>query len=312
MLESETTVLLLGAGGQLGSCVRRLLPEESCFEKNRDVCDVTNFLAVDAAIRTLKPAVVINCAASSSARRLLCSERDRHFAVNAAATAHLAKACRLYGCDLIHISDGEIFGGGGRRRFGEYDCAQPLDVYAGSKLAGEHAILSVSQFADTAGGSRLNYWILRTSLLLGDETGLASFAGYLFKQLASSRSAVDLSSNVARSPLLAATLAEEIVWLVNNRGQVPCGVYHVSAVDSLTIFEMGELMSLHMGDACHASLRRYEPVEIFGCPVAANGSLDTRAWTTQTSRKLPNCRAEVARYVRQAVRRTTRAIPTIQ
>jgi dTDP-4-dehydrorhamnose reductase len=56
--------VVLGARGQLGSEVVRLLPAEATAAFPREQLDITDFLRVAETLRSLRPRCVFNCAAS--------------------------------------------------------------------------------------------------------------------------------------------------------------------------------------------------------------------------------------------------------
>lgn len=292
--ELKPEILILGAGGHLGAELCRQLPEDKFFAKNHEVLDITKFGAVEILIKSLHPKIIINCAATSSFRRNEVHSRE-HLAVNSEAVANLAKACRIYGCNLIHISDAEVFGGSRLVPHSEYDCIAPLDVYALSKAAGEHAILAVNGLRDP--GTELNYWIIRSSMICGRlsrPTGLYYLGGILH----SSRIPVQIPENVYRSPLRAATLATEILWLAHNLTKVPSGIYHVASADHGNLLEIARQFAANLPDNRFDQIKPTvdNNVGSLGAFWPRNGALNTRAWCEVTGRTLPPWLAEIRAY----------------
>ena len=87
---SDSRVLITGARGQLGSDVSVVLAERGEVRAaGREELDVSDDAAVAAAMETLSPTLVVNCAAFHNVD--VCErEEDRSFEVNARAVKRLA------------------------------------------------------------------------------------------------------------------------------------------------------------------------------------------------------------------------------
>lgn len=294
-------VVVLGAAGQLGAELCALLPEGSYFGKNHETLDVTDWETVDLFLRTVRPRFVVNCAAASGFRRAAITVAEQR-SVNARAVANLAKACRINACGLIQLSDAEVLGGAGTRAHVECDCASPEDDYAVTRSSGEHAILSVAALADR--GSKLHYWILRTSMIVGCK-GRPAFLDYLGSVIHSSRTPFGLSDQVVRSPIHARTLAREIIWLLQNTKRVASGVYHVGGRGSASLLEIAQCFAAGLRESRHATLvrRDYEDFSrAYPCFRTRNGALNCDYWQELTNRKLPDWCHEVRLYAQEAGR----------
>ncbi len=129
-------VLVTGAGGQLGTDFRRLLPDADAFDRHQ--LSITDREAVMAAVRGHD--VVVNCAAYNAVDA---AEADPTpaFAVNAEGPSNLAWACGQVGARLVHYSTNYVFDGLAARPYIEADAPQPLGAYARSKLDGERRVL---------------------------------------------------------------------------------------------------------------------------------------------------------------------------
>ncbi len=146
---------MLGAGGQLGSELMRLLPEGVGLT-HHDL-SVADRAAVEREWLQHRPQVVFNCAAFNAVDRAE-SEPGIAHEVNSAGAAIAAAACRRHGARLVHFSTNFVFDGSLVRPYVETDAARPLGVYGKSKLDGEKAVLSACPEA----------LVIRTAALFGD------------------------------------------------------------------------------------------------------------------------------------------------
>ena len=147
--------IVLGAGGQLGSALVRLLGQGSGVTHAE--ASITDRDSIDELIRRRRPQVVFNCAAYNAVDRAE-TERDLAFAVNGEGPANVARACGRNGARLIHFSTNFVFDGTLDRPYVETDKPAPLSVYGSSKLEGERRVLETLPSA----------LVIRTSALFGD------------------------------------------------------------------------------------------------------------------------------------------------
>ena len=147
-------MLLTGAGGQVGSAVRRRAPAvATVVAMDSAALDITDERAVRAAVAAARPQVILNAAAYTAVDRAE-AEPERAFSVNRDGPANLAAAARACGARIIHLSTDFVFDGARGRPYGPDDPCRPLNVYGASKRAGEEAVQTL------AGDSAL---VVRTS-----------------------------------------------------------------------------------------------------------------------------------------------------
>lgn len=104
--------------------------------------DITDAKAVRETILSVKPDVVVHCAAWTAVD--LAEDEDKKekvYAINAKATQNIADVCKELDCKVIYISTDYVFNGQGTEPW-QPDCKdyQPLNVYGKTKLEGELAI----------------------------------------------------------------------------------------------------------------------------------------------------------------------------
>jgi len=135
-------VLITGASGQLG-----LDLAEFCAASGDEVhgfdhagLDIGSRSAVHAAITSLQPDVVFNCAAWTAVDACE-SDADRALAINGVAVRWLAEATHRAGAHLVQVSTDYVFDGTLDRPYHEWDDTDPQSVYGLTKLIGEQEAL---------------------------------------------------------------------------------------------------------------------------------------------------------------------------
>lgn len=141
-------IMLLGANGQVGQALRaEALPadwELGAF--GHQECDITDHRAVQVAIDTFKPDLIINSAAMTAVDRCE-TEQQQAIAANFHGPANLAAQCSVRDIPLIHLSTDYVFDGqDGERPYRTDDMMHPINMYGDSKMMGEQAIQHTHAF----------------------------------------------------------------------------------------------------------------------------------------------------------------------
>ena len=147
--------VVLGAGGQLGSDLSKLIGAGSGFA--HESVSILDPDAIDALLSSLRPVIVFNCAAYNAVDKAE-TERELAHAVNAQGPAIVARLCARHGIRLVHFSTNYVFDGALDRPYIESDVPRPVSVYGASKLEGEQRVLDLQPDA----------LVIRTSALFGD------------------------------------------------------------------------------------------------------------------------------------------------
>ncbi|MHC2999697.1 dTDP-4-dehydrorhamnose reductase [Microbacterium sp. HJ5] len=151
-------ILVLGAGGQLGSALRAAWRGAAHVEfATRTDIDLAG--ADLAATRNWSDyGVIVNAAAFTAVDGAETEEgRAQAWAANAAGVRQLAGIAAAHGITLVHISTDYVFDGTLERPYVETDPVAPLGVYGQSKAAGDLAVSLVPR-----------HYVLRTSWVIGD------------------------------------------------------------------------------------------------------------------------------------------------
>ena len=212
-----TTVLLFGAGGQLGQEIvaRAATHGVDVVARSRSQTDIADAEQVAAAIDSAKPGFVVNAAAYTKVDKAE-SQPDEAYRTNATGAKMVAHACASERVPLIHISTDYVFDGDKSSPYVESDLPAPLGVYGASKLAGETAVREYHK----------EHMILRTSWLYG--TYGTNFLKTILR-LAGERDELSVVSDQRGSPTNTSDLADVVLRLMPSLiGRVRWGTYHFS------------------------------------------------------------------------------------
>ncbi|MDE7069583.1 MAG: dTDP-4-dehydrorhamnose reductase [Alistipes sp.] len=234
-------ILVTGAAGQLGNCMRRAASGSSDNYIFTDVAelDITDAEAVARMVGEHDIRLIVNCAAYTNVDR---AEDDAEAAerLNAVAVANLAAALKANDGTLIHISTDYVFGGAlGNTPRTEEEPVNPTGVYGRSKLRGERAI------AD----SGVKALIFRTAWLYS-EYG-RNFVRTML-DLTASRPELNVVFDQVGTPTYACDLAEAIVRIVGERMfEGNEGIYHYSDEGVCSWFDFTKRIAEYAGNtAC--------------------------------------------------------------
>ena len=217
-MKNKLRILVTGANGQLGNCIRNAAAgsdDEYIFTDVDDI-DITDPEAVDLGVSCNNIDVIVNCAAYTNVDK---AEEQPEFAelLNAAAVRNLAEAAKKNDATLIHISTDYVFGGNaGNTPRSEEEAVNPTGVYGVTKLHGEQAALE----------SGANVLIFRTAWLYS-EYG-KNFVKTMLN-LTATKPSLNVVFDQIGSPTYAQDLADMIVGIISRRAYADNpGIYHYS------------------------------------------------------------------------------------
>lgn len=218
-------ILITGGEGVLGSCF------DFGMRMGKKDLDITDLNAVMNVCATVKPKVIIHCAALTDLA--FCEQNpEKAYLVNAVGTYHLALAAQQVGAKLVYISTSDVFDGTKDEPYTEKDMANPTTVYGRSKHLGELAVR----------GTLENYLIVRISWMFGGGPGRDNkFVGNILRQkdAAEIRAVTDKRG----SPSWAKDIAGAIEILVKEDVR---GIQHVGG-GIATRYEMAQEIASIMG-----------------------------------------------------------------
>lgn len=234
-------ILVTGANGQLGSCLRDVAAGSTDNYIFTDVAelDITDAAAVRKAVSDNAVNVIVNCAAYTNVDK---AEDDATFAelLNATAVRNLAEAAKENGATLIHISTDYVFG----KEPYNVPCREdqkgtPTGVYGLTKLHGEQAI------AETG----VKALIFRTAWLYS-EYG-RNFVKTML-DLTSTKPELKVVFDQTGTPTYAGDLAHALFDIIESRRFAGNeGVYHYSNEGVCSWYDFTKMIAEYAGNtAC--------------------------------------------------------------
>jgi dTDP-4-dehydrorhamnose reductase len=136
---SDARIVVTGAAGQVGTALRKFLPEARYL--TRADADVTDPQGLKIAFEG--GTAIIHLAALTDVDAC---ERDPATAdrVNAQGTANVVAEARGIGARVVYVSTDYVFDGTQDGPYYEDDAPSPINAYGRSKLLGEHAVQTAS------------------------------------------------------------------------------------------------------------------------------------------------------------------------
>jgi dTDP-4-dehydrorhamnose reductase len=131
-MSESSKVLILGAGGLLGSCLVRTLSRETTHQFHAQTSERFNKRTeIDAYLSSSHPSLVVNCIAYKG------QDDSKHYAVNGCLPRAIADWCSLRRIGLIQVSTNAVFAPDESRHWLPTDTPSPMTAYENAKLYGE-------------------------------------------------------------------------------------------------------------------------------------------------------------------------------
>ncbi len=226
-------VVVVGAGGQLGRELRKVLPRETTVALERSDLDVCDGDAVATRIAALAPDVIINAAADNRVDAAEIAPADS-VGVNVLGAASLARASRDTQAFLIQVSTDYVFDGCATRPYTEDDVPNPLGAYGRSKLAAELMVRTIAP----------RHAVVRTAGLYAAGGTRAKGGSFIDRVLEKARAGEPLKvvDDQVTAPTWARDLAVAITRLLPRlvSGDAPAGVYHVTNGGECSWYEFAQ------------------------------------------------------------------------
>lgn len=221
-------ILVTGANGQLGCEMKTIAPQFSQFHFSfvaKEELAIDDFNSTANYFATHEITHCINCAAYTAVDKAE-TEKDKAFLINAEAAGNLAKACKQYNVQLIHISTDYVFDGTATRPYKETGATNPVSVYGASKLKGEELVVANDPTAI----------IIRTSWLY------SSFGNNFVKtmlRLIKEKESINVVNDQFGCPTYAADLASAIMLSISSgKSKENRGIYNYTNAGITNWYEL--------------------------------------------------------------------------
>ncbi len=267
--------LVVGAGGQLGTDVMRVLDGQYVIGLTRHELDITDTDAVARAVAAVVPTVIVNAAAYTAVDAAETDE-PAAFAANASAPAALAVAAANAGAKFIQMSTDYVFAGDATVPYDETAATGPKSAYGRTKLAGEQAVLDALPDA----------YVVRTAWVYG-----ASGANFVktMARLERERETVSVVDDQRGSPTWSRDLARGLVELGSSGAAG--GIYHCTNTGETTWFGFTRAIFEELGADPERVLPTTTAAFPRPAPRPAYSVLGNRRWIEAGLDPLPHWRA---------------------
>ena len=228
-----------GASGMLGSAlITHLSKSYRVFATSRgkgvegknikwDCFDLTDITLLNEWLETIKPDVVIHCAAIVNVD--LCEDNVKLATkLHIETTEVMANYLDSNGGRLIYISTDSVFDGEKQGAYSESDLVSPLNVYAKTKIMGEKSAQSMN-----------NGLVLRTNIIGWTQEDKTSFAEWVLNRL-NDNAPLNLFYDVYFSPLTVYDLSLIIEKIIEKP---ILGLYHCGSRDNISKYDFGKKMA---------------------------------------------------------------------
>ena len=228
-----------GASGMLGTAlIDELTHKYKVFATSRsrgyekdgvqwECFDLTNLQKLDRWLVNTRPDVIVHCAAMVNVDEC---ENNAEFAkkLHIDTTSTIANYLNQENKKLIYISTDSVFNGKKNGSYIESDQANPLNVYAETKLLGEEPVLLMESGL-----------VLRTNIIGWSKSGKMSFAEWMLNGLVKGEP-LTLFTDVIFSPLHVSDLSIIISQAIETEIS---GLYHCTSKDYVSKYDFGIKMA---------------------------------------------------------------------
>jgi dTDP-4-dehydrorhamnose reductase len=234
----KKTILITGAQGQLGhefQALQKSFPQYHFLYADRSQLQIADKSSINSFFSTHKIDICVNCAAYTAVDK---AEHERELAtsVNATAVGYLAKACKAYQTQFIHISTDYVFDGTATTPYKPNDKTNPVNFYGQTKLDGELNAIKENE----------NSIIIRTAWVY------SSYGNNFVKtmvRLMKERESIAVVNDQRGAPTYAADLAAAIMQIINKNDFI-AGIYHYSNKGNITWYDFAREIAEQINATC--------------------------------------------------------------
>lgn len=224
-------IVIIGANGQLGTDLAEVLsPGNYLTGLAHNDIEITDIDKIQSVLGAIKPDIVINTAAYHVVQEAE-SFPDKAFSINGTGTLNLAKVCNDINARFLHYSTDYVFDGKKQKPYIESDCPNPLNVYATTKLAGEHFALNYCKQS----------YVVRVSGIYGKVPSRVKGGNFITTmiKLAKEKPEVRVVDDEILTPTPTSAIAKNTAALINTD---KFGLYHMSCEGECSWYEFAKVI----------------------------------------------------------------------
>ncbi|NMB48169.1 dTDP-4-dehydrorhamnose reductase [Candidatus Kuenenbacteria bacterium] len=232
-------VALIGSTGQLGTDLKKVIPEGYLIDLDYPDFDLTKKEIIREKLLAIKPDIVINTAAYNLVDR---AEEfpEEALAVNHQGVKNLVDVCLELNCILVHYSTDYVFGADLDRHipYTEDDTPNPVNKYGESKLLGEREVMSRCQ----------KYFLIRASGLFGTAGSQGKGGNFIEAIIKKSRETGELKivNDQFLTPTYTLDLAKQTWKLIQTDY---FGLYHATSEGECSWYEFARSVMKYIDPA---------------------------------------------------------------
>ena len=224
-------VAIIGANGQLGTDLKGVLSSgHEVIELNHADIEITDIDNVKDVLSSAKPDIVINTAAYHIVPE---AEKfpEKAFQINGTGALNLAKISQDLGMRFLHYSTDYVFDGKKQNPYLEDDYCNPLNIYAATKLSGEHFALN---YCDQS-------FVVRVSGIYGKVPCRAKGGNFITTmiRLAKEKPEVRVVNDEVLTPTPTYHIARVTAKLIKTDA---FGLYHMSCEGEVSWYEFAKII----------------------------------------------------------------------
>ncbi|NCU05201.1 MAG: dTDP-4-dehydrorhamnose reductase [Chitinophagaceae bacterium] len=222
-------IAIIGATGQLGSDLfGELSKKNDVVGLTHADIEITDIDSVNNIVKAIKPDIIINTAAYHVVPE---AEKfpEKAFLINGSAVLNLAKVCQDNKIKFVHYSTDYVFDGKKQAPYTEKDAPNPLNVYANTKLSGEHFALNYCDYT----------YVIRVSGIYGSVPCRAKGGNFVTTMLKLAKEKPEV--RVVNDEVLTPT---PTYWIAKNTDELiktdAFGLYHMSCEGQVSWYEFAK------------------------------------------------------------------------
>lgn len=248
-------ILVTGANGQLGYAIVTVFKQHgmNVIGTDRSVLDITNQAQVNQIIQSIKPDVIIHCAAYTAVDKAE-SDKENCYNTNVNGTRNLAQVAKQLDIEFIYFSTDYVFDGAKAEPYETTDIPNPINYYGLAKYLGEEIVRTILT----------KYYIFRISWVFGPNG--KNFVNTILR-LSKEKESINVVNDQIGSPTYTMDLAEYLTKKVN----IDYGIHHLTNEGYISWYEFAQAIV----NLSHSSSVIY-PIPSGDYPTAAKRGLNSR------------------------------------